>query len=55
MTRHIAAFFSWSRAVLAVLDAHVVVTPRESAAGAEQTYTVPVPTKRLYQSVVARA
>ena len=29
----------------AALDAHVVVTPRESAAGAEQTYTVRVPTE----------
>lgn len=28
---------------IAVLDAHVVVTPRESAPGAEQVYTVRVP------------
>jgi uncharacterized protein YcnI len=29
----------------ATLDAHVVVTPRESVAGAEQIYTVRVPTE----------
>ena len=32
-------------ALTAVLDAHVVVTPRESQAGAEQRYTVRVPTE----------
>jgi uncharacterized protein YcnI len=30
---------------LTVLDAHVVVTPRESIEGTEQTYTVRVPTE----------
>ena len=30
---------------ISVLHAHVVVTPRESAEGAEQTYTVRVPTE----------
>ena len=35
---------------LAVLDAHVVVTPRESTAGAEQTYTVRVPTEGTVSS-----
>ena len=31
--------------LFSVLHAHVVVTPRESAEGAEQTYTVRVPTE----------
>ena len=35
---------------LAVLDAHVVVTPRESTAGAEQTYTLRVPTEGTVSS-----
>jgi uncharacterized protein YcnI len=32
-------------AVAAALQAHVIVTPRESVAGAEQVYTVRVPTE----------
>jgi uncharacterized protein YcnI len=36
---------------LVVLDAHVVVTPRESAAGAEQIYTVRVPTEGTVSSM----
>ena len=35
---------------LVVLDAHVVVTPRESTAGAEQVYTVRVPTEGTVSS-----
>ena len=35
---------------LTVLDAHVVVTPRESTAGAEQIYTVRVPTEGTVSS-----
>jgi uncharacterized protein YcnI len=35
---------------VATLDAHVVVTPRESAAGAEQVYTVRVPTEGTVSS-----
>ena len=30
---------------MSILHAHVVVTPRESAAGVEKTYTVRVPTE----------
>jgi len=40
MKKHTAAVFACLVVSLAVLDAHVTVTPRESAAGAEQTYTV---------------
>src|SRR5688572_11682567 len=40
MNRHIAAGFMCLVFSLAVLDAHVTVTPRESMAGAEQIYTV---------------
>ena len=35
---------------VATLDAHVVVTPRESAAGAEQVYTIRVPTEGTVSS-----
>ena len=35
---------------LAVLEAHVIVTPRESTAGAEQIYTVRVPTEGAVSS-----
>ena len=35
---------------LAILDAHVVVTPRESTAGAEQIYTVRVPAEGTVSS-----
>ena len=45
MTRRFAAAVICLALSLAVLDAHVVVTPRESAAGAEQIYTVRVPTE----------
>jgi uncharacterized protein YcnI len=40
MKRYIAACFLVLALSVAALDAHVMVTPRESAAGAEQTYTV---------------
>ena len=40
MTRRIAACFVYIALALALLDAHVTVTPRESMAGAEQIYTV---------------
>jgi uncharacterized protein YcnI len=45
MTRRIPAAVFCLVLSLSVLDAHVIVTPRESAAGAEQTYTVRVPTE----------
>jgi uncharacterized protein YcnI len=45
MKRRIAAACMCLALSLAVLDAHVVVTPRESLAGAEQIYTVSVPTE----------
>ena len=45
MKRHIAAAAFCLAFSLVVLDAHVVVTPRESAPGAEQVYTVRVPTE----------
>ena len=40
MKQHLAAVFVCLAVSFVVLDAHVIVTPRESAAGAEQTYTV---------------
>ena len=43
MKTRIAATIVCVALSLIVLDAHVVVTPRESAAGAEQVYTVRVP------------
>ena len=43
MKKHIAAVFACLVVFFAVLDAHVIVTPRESTAGAEQVYTVSVP------------
>ena len=43
MQKHIAACVVAVALSVIVLDAHVVVTPRESAAGAEQIYTVRVP------------
>ena len=51
MKRHIAAAFVCLALSLVVLDAHVVVTPRESAAGAEQIYTVRVPTEGTVSSM----
>ena len=50
MNRHIAAGIVCLALSLVVLDAHVVVTPRESAAGAEQIYTVRVPTEGTVSS-----
>lgn len=44
MKTHIAATVFCLMASLVVLDAHVMVTPRESTAGAEQIYTVRVHT-----------
>ncbi len=43
MTRLFAAGIFCFAMSVAVLDAHVVVSPRESAPGAEQVYTVRVP------------
>ena len=40
MKQHIAAVFACLVISFVVLDAHVIVTPRESAAGAEEVYTV---------------
>ena len=51
MTRRIAAAFVYLVLALVVLDAHVVVTPRESAADAEQIYTVRVPTEGTVSSM----
>lgn len=50
MKRHIAAAFIVIALSAAALDAHVIVTPRESTAGAEQTYTVRVPTEGTVSS-----
>ncbi len=55
MKRHIAAGFTCLALSFAVLDAHVIVTPRESAAGAEEVYTVRVPNERTVVFDVARA
>lgn len=43
MKRRFAAAFVCLALSLVVLDAHVIVTPRESTAGAEQIYSVSVP------------
>ena len=43
MKRRLAAAVVCLALSIVVLDAHVVVTPRESAPGAEQVYTVRVP------------
>jgi uncharacterized protein YcnI len=45
MRRQIGGIVIGCMVAVAVLGAHVVVTPRESVAGAEQTYTVRVPTE----------
>jgi uncharacterized protein YcnI len=50
MMRHLAAGFLAFALSVAILDAHVIVTPRESAAGAEQIYTVRVPTEGTVSS-----
>jgi uncharacterized protein YcnI len=50
MKKHIAAAAFCLMLSLIVLDAHVVVTPRESTAGAEQIYTVRVPTEGTVSS-----
>ena len=50
MTRRIAAAFICLALSFVVLDAHVVVTPRESAPGAGQIYTVRVPTEGTVSS-----
>lgn len=51
MKNHIAAAAFCLMLSLVVLDAHVVVTPRESSAGAEQVYTVRVPTEGTVSSM----
>lgn len=43
MKKQIAAALVCLALSLAVLDAHVIVTPRESVTGAEQVYSVSVP------------
>src|ERR687898_549561 len=50
MKKHIAAAACCLMLSLVVLDAHVVVTPRESTAGAEQIYTVRVPAEGTVSS-----
>ena len=40
MKKHIAAVFACVVLSFIVLDAHVIVTPRQSTAGAEEVYTV---------------
>ena len=55
MKKHIAAIVFCLALSLVVLDAHVIVTPRESTAGAEQIYTVSVPTEGTVSSSNARA
>jgi uncharacterized protein YcnI len=51
MKKHVAAAVFCLTLSLVVLDAHVVVMPRESTAGAEQTYTVRVPTEGTVSSM----
>ena len=50
MKKHVSAGLICVALFVATLDAHVVVTPRESAAGAEQVYTVRVPTEGTVSS-----
>lgn len=50
MKTRVAATLVCLAFTFAVLDAHVVVTPRESIAGAEQVYTVRVPTEGTVSS-----
>ena len=50
MNKHIAAVFACIVVSFVVLDAHVIVTPRESTAGAEQVYTVSVPNELTVNS-----
>ena len=52
MKRYLAAVFVGLALFIAVIDAHVVVTPRESTAGAEQIYTVRVPTEGTVSSTL---
>jgi uncharacterized protein YcnI len=51
MKKRIAATVVCVALSLIVLDAHVIVTPRESAAGAEQVYTVRVPNEVTVSSM----
>jgi uncharacterized protein YcnI len=51
MKKHIAVTVFCLTMSLVVLDAHVVVTPRESTAGSEQAYTVRVPTEGTVSSI----
>ena len=50
MKKHIAAIFACLVVSFVVLDAHVIVTPRESTAGAEQVYSVSVPNELTVNS-----
>ena len=50
MKKHVAVAVVCLALAVAVLDAHVIVTPRESIAGAEQIYTVRVPTEGTVSS-----
>jgi uncharacterized protein YcnI len=52
MKKHILAAFICLALSLVLLDAHVIVTPRESAAGAEQTYSVSVPNELTVSSTM---
>ncbi|RPI53731.1 MAG: DUF1775 domain-containing protein [Acidobacteria bacterium] len=51
MTRRIAAGIFCLVLSLASIDAHVIVTPRESAPGAEQVYTISVPVEGTVASM----
>jgi len=51
MKTRVAATLVYLTLAFAVLGAHVVVTPRESIAGAEQVYTVRVPTEGTVPSM----
>ena len=52
MKKHIVAAFVCLALSLVVLDAHVIVTPRESVAGAEQIYSVSVPNELTVSSTM---
>jgi uncharacterized protein YcnI len=52
MKRYLAAAIVCFALSFVVLDAHVIVTPRESAAGAEQIYTVRVPVEGTVSSTM---
>ncbi len=51
MTRRISTGLFCLALSLAVVEAHVIVTPRESAPGAEQVYTISVPVEGTVASM----